>query len=161
VSLSPCEQAILAALAQRSPMTRTDLSIRSCYKLTSGGFDLAIRTLARRGFIESRRPLYYATESGRAANEGAPELLKGGALLEFWRKRFSPCASSILSAAVNYPGERSRAELAGLTHGPRGEAYRVTSGGFDLALRQLKKSGLLTKGNAASRELLEAIGGAS
>jgi hypothetical protein len=157
--LGTCEQAILAVLAQGSKRTRIELAIRSGYSVTSGGFDLAIRTLFRRGFIDSHGPRvgYAITETGRRANGGGLDLLTGAGLFEFWRKRFSPCAASILSAAVEHRGERSRVDLAGLTRGPGGQPYRVTSGGFDLALRQLRKAGLLTKGNGASRELVEAI----
>jgi len=147
--MGACERAILTVLAQRGEATpRTMLALRAGYSRTSGGFAGALATLRANALTEATSRGEQITDAGKKALGSYDPLPTGSALTDFWIGRVGTCAGAILqNAALVYPGELSREELAKRT------GYSLTSGGFAGALAELRTLGLL-EGTKATAELM-------
>ena len=150
--LSPCESAILSALASRkgTSLSRAELAFASCYSPESGGYSKALGRLRTLGYIAGPSHAIARTAEGIAHTAWMP-LPVGDRLLEVWVEKAGTCAGTLLATCVReYPKELSREELA------EKSGYSAESGGFSKALGHLRGLDLL-KGLRPSDEFMATI----
>lgn len=155
-----CDRALLSALALRGkPTARAQLAILAGYSVRSGGFDKSLRNLRASGAIATGEDgAIEMTAAGRVsltAAGGFAPLRTRGEVLIYWSERLGPCAGALLQVlASEAPQPVSREMLEELT------GYRRTSGGFDKALRGLRRLFFAEKtasGHRASHALMDLL----
>lgn len=143
--LGKCERAILTALAQYSPRSRTlnQIAILTGYSKNSGSFNNSMSKLRTAGFI-NRGQQVQITEDGKQALGSWEPLPTGVELQELWCSRLGKCEREILKCLLRcYPNCKPVEEIAIDT------GYSKSSGSFNNSMSKLRTLELITRGSLA------------
>lgn len=143
--LGKCERAILTALAQYSPRSRTlnQIAILTGYSKNSGSFNNSMSKLRTAGFINRGQDVQI-TEDGKRALGSWDPLPTGSELQELWCNRLGKCEREILKCLLwCYPNCKPVDEIAIDT------GYSRSSGSFNNSMSKLRTLELITKGSPA------------
>lgn len=146
LKLAKAPKAILSALAQYGPRSRSALGILCGYAAAGGSFGNAIGSLRSAQWVEGTNEALRITDAGRAALGPVDPLPTGEALVEHWMGRLGHAEREILRVLVDAAPEGiSREGMAGQTFSRKGEPYEVDGGSFGNALGKLRTLGLIEK----------------
>jgi uncharacterized protein DUF87 len=144
-SLNTGQRAILLAIAQSDPASRSQITVLTGYRQTSR--NEYIKILRAKGLIEERgEDRIYATQAGMAelGDSYEPLPIGGAALREYWLDRLSGGEREIFAFVLRYNGEAVDREEIGA-----GVAYKSTSRNEYIKKLQARK--LLERGSGPVR----------
>ncbi len=141
--LSPCERAILTALAQYGQLSLRQAAITTGYSTASSTPGNATSRLRGLGLIDGANDAMTATSAGLKALGAYTQLPTGKALAEHWFGQLSPCETAILKQALfRYPKPVSLVQAATAT------GYSTDSSTPGNAASKLRTLGLIVGSNA-------------
>lgn len=138
--LGRCARALLSVLAQREPLSYSQLATLSGYSIRSSSFKNGISELSTQGLLSKRDGMISMTGVGRSAIKWdvPPTPKTTEELRELWRAKLGKCARALFGVLCSY-GPVSRSTLADLSK------YSETSSSFKNGISELSTNGLVLK----------------
>jgi uncharacterized protein len=135
------------ALAQRSPLTKSQLSVRAQVSRHSSSFRNSLSRLRVAGYVDDLNESVSITEAGRKALGSYEPLPEGQALLEYYLRDFgeSGAARILRSLAEVYPNSLTREQVS------EAASVELSSSSFRNSVSLLNTLELITKQNGQFR----------
>ena len=141
--LQACPRALLNVLAAKhpDPVTAPQLSIMSGYSLKSSGFNNALSTLRKGGYIVGGRVDLVVTEFGLHAAGTVTPIPTGRESLEYWKGKLDKCPATMLQVIYDagvLPGGSALGGAVSKEYIAEHSGYSMSSSGFNNGLSTLR-----------------------